>query len=54
MDRKELMEMHDTLTDALEFLKYFSDSPESLDDRVQKQIGVVEREISKTEGEFQE
>ena len=45
LTRQELLTLQDTLSDALDFLKYFSDSPQELDDRVQKAIDLVEREI---------
>ena len=49
LTRKEFNEMQDVLSDALEFLRYFSDSPEELDARVEKQLRIVEREIASPE-----
>ena len=46
MDKAALQELHGVLTDALSFLKYFSDSPMELDESVEKQIEVVETEIA--------
>ena len=41
MNYDQLLELHTTLHHTLNFLKYHSDSPEELDNRVRKQIEVV-------------
>lgn len=53
MDYDQLLELHNTLHHTLNFLKYHSDSPEDLDNRVRKQIEVVETELQTHNPEFE-
>ena len=53
MDYDQLLELHNTLHHTLDFLRYHSDSPEDLDNRVRKQIEVVEAELQTHNPEFE-
>ena len=53
MDYDQLLELHNTLHHTLDFLRYHSDSPEDLDNRVRKQIEVVEAELQRHNPEFE-
>ena len=53
MNYDQLLELHTTLHHTLNFLKYHSDSPEELDNRVRKQIQVVEAELQTHNPEFE-
>ena len=53
MNYDQLLELHTTLHHTLNFLKYHSDSPEELDNRVRKQIQVVEAELQTYNPEFE-
>ena len=53
MDYDKLLELHDTLYQTLDFLKYHSESPQELDDRVREQIEVIETELQTHNPEFE-
>ena len=53
MNYDQLLELHNTLHHTLNFLRYHSDSPEELDNRVRKQIEVVEAELQTQNPEFE-
>ena len=53
MNYQQLLELHTTLHHTLNFLKSHSDSPEELDNRVRKQIQVVEAELQTYNPEFE-
>ena len=53
MDYDKLLELHDTLYHTLDFLKYHSESPQELDDRVREQIELIETELQTHNPEFE-
>ena len=53
MDYDKLLELHDTLYQTLDFLKYHSESPQELDDRVREQIELIETELQTHNPEFE-
>ena len=53
MNYEQLLKLHDTLHHTLDFLKYHSESPQELDDRVREQIEVIETELQTHNPEFE-